>query len=478
MKKKVSSLVLTGVLLIGGFGSLSAEASPVSLQQRLDFKTDVVEHINVDRIYDHIAHLSQTPRVAGSEEEHQAAEYIAEQYESYGYEANLEPFQFSAYESPESLSLTVNGKEYEPSIFTYSPSGQINGEVVFAGLGKKEETEGLDLTGKIALIQRGELYFSDKVKNAAEAGAIGVIIFNNVDGGISGTLGSPSDDFVPAVSLTKQAGEEILQLLDQETVIADLSIIGGGVKEKTSYNVEAVKSVTNPTLDTGETVIVGSHYDSVEGAPGANDDASGTAATLELAKLFSTLPTDTELRFVTFGAEELGLIGSYEYVDNMTEEEIDQTVAMFQMDMIGSRDAGDLVMNTADGLPSVVTDLGSTASALLSNFENIVPFAQSGRSDHVPFSEVGIASANFIHSPLEPWYHSPDDTLDKISKAKLKEVSNIVGASVYQFARLDTSAFELKEQPNSSFAAKTFVPSPFSKKVTVKEHSHEDQHLK
>ena len=65
-----------------------------------------------------------------------------------------------------------------------------------------------------------------------------------------------------------------------------------------------------------------------------------------------------------------------------------------------------------------------------------------GRSDHVPFAQINLPAALFIHAPVEPWYHTPDDTLENISKEKLKEVSNIVGAAVYQVARPDTPALE------------------------------------
>ena len=63
-----------------------------------------------------------------------------------------------------------------------------------------------------------------------------------------------------------------------------------------------------------------------------------------------------------------------------------------------------------------------------------------GRSDHVPFVEIGLPAALFIHASVELWFHSPQDTLDKISLDKLKEVSNIVGATVYQIVRPDTPA--------------------------------------
>ncbi|MYL60679.1 M20/M25/M40 family metallo-hydrolase, partial [Virgibacillus halodenitrificans] len=211
-----------------------------------------------------------------------------------------------------------------------------------------------------------------------------------------------------------------------------------GGKNITSYNVEAVKEPMK-NHNTGQEIIVGAHHDSVPWGPGANDDASGTAALLELARVFSDTPTDTTIKFVAFGAEEYGLWGSRRYAEEMTNQEIDNTVAMFQMDMVGSADAGDLVMFTANGEKNIVTDLGAAAGSRVSE---LVPYSELGRSDHVPFHNLGIPAALFIHTPLEPWYHTEDDLLKYISKEKLKDVSNIVGAAIYQIARKDTPALE------------------------------------
>lgn len=209
-------------------------------------------------------------------------------------------------------------------------------------------------------------------------------------------------------------------------------------EEITSYNVEAVKE-PKKNHDTGQTIIVGSHHDSVPWGQGANDDASGTATLLELARVFANTPTDTTIKFVAFGAEEYGLWGSRKYAAAMTPEEVEHTVAQFQMDMVGSKDAGELVMFSADGQKNLVTDLGAAAGSRVSE---LVPYSELGRSDHVPFHNLGIPAALFIHTPLEPWYHTEDDTIEHISKKKLKDVANIVGAAVFQVARKDTPALE------------------------------------
>ena len=220
--------------------------------------------------------------------------------------------------------------------------------------------------------------------------------------------------------------------------MATLKVEGAKTNKAISHNVVATKEATQKS--TNQLVLVGAHHDSVEGAPGANDDASGTATVLELARVFANAPTDTDIRFVTFGAEENGLLGSWEFVERMTDEDYYRTVGMFQMDMVGSKDAGPLIMYTNDGEKNIVTDLGASAGARLAKTGEATPYGMEGRSDHVPFAEIGLPAALFIHAPVEPWYHSPQDTLDKISLDKLKEVSNIVGAAVYQVARPDTPA--------------------------------------
>ncbi|MFC4558483.1 M20/M25/M40 family metallo-hydrolase [Virgibacillus kekensis] len=209
-----------------------------------------------------------------------------------------------------------------------------------------------------------------------------------------------------------------------------------GDGQVTSYNVEATKEPMK-NHDTGQQIIIGSHHDSVPWGAGANDDASGTAALLELARVFANTPTDTTVKFVAFGAEEYGLWGSRRYAEAMAAEEAEKTVAMFQLDMVGSKDAGDLVMFTADGKKNTVTDLGAAAGSRVSE---LVPYSELGRSDHVPFHNLGIPAALFIHTPLEPWYHTEDDVLKYISKEKLKDVGDIVGAAVFEIARKDTPA--------------------------------------
>lgn len=440
MKKPIVKIALAASLTFSAFGTQAVLAKPAEKVQSQPYKVfdhKIVNKINVDNIYNNIDYLAKVPRVAGTEAEDNAVQFIKNEFKSYGYDVDIQEFTFTGYTPPSSLELTVEGfaEQLNSSSFTYSVNGDVTGELVLAGLGKKDELADVDLTGKIALIKRGEISFAEKVLNAAAAGAAGVIIYNNADGALNGTLGEASDKYVPALALTKAEGEALAAHVQNNTVTASLKAEGAITEERTSHNVIATKAPTNKKKANNDVIVVGAHHDSVELAPGANDDASGTAMTLELARVLKNVPTDTEIRFVTFGAEELGLLGSEHYVDSLSEAELNRIVANFNLDMVGSKDAGDLVMNTVDGQPNLVTELAQASSKRLNG--EPTPYAEGGRSDHVPFAEAGIPAALFIHEPVEPWYHTPEDTIDKISKEKLQDVAEIVGTAVYDRARFD-----------------------------------------
>jgi aminopeptidase YwaD len=439
-KKPYLSIALAAGLAVSTLGAQASYAQPAETPKQVQpfnvFDNKVLDKINVENMYNNIEYLSRTPRVAGTEAEHNAIQYVKEQFESYGYETELQEFTFYGYTAPHTVELEVDGYsgEIKPKSFTYGLDGSVSGELVYAGLGQAGDFEGKDVSGKIALIQRGAISFADKVLNAAANGAAGVIIFNNAAGDLNGTFGSPNDAYVPAVAITQEVGQALVtQLNNGETLTGSINIEGADAGMRTSYNVIATKAPTNKNKAKDGIVALGAHHDSVPGAPGANDDASGTAMTLELARVMKDLPTNMEMRFITFGAEELGLIGSRYYVSQLSEEEKDRFVGYFNMDMVGSRDAGDLVINTPDGNENIVSQTAQASSARLNG--EPTPIQPGGSSDHVSFFEGGIASGSFIHRPLEPWYHTPEDTIDKISKEKLQDVAEIIGTAVYDIVR-------------------------------------------
>ena len=101
---------------------------------------------------------------------------------------------------------------------------------------------------------------------------------------------------------------------------------------RTGHNVAAVKAASVPDADI---LVLSAHHDSVPTAYGANDNASGVAALLYTAEALRNVPTDTEVRFLSFTDEENGKNGSRTYTASLTEEERTRIVGAIQFDMLG-----------------------------------------------------------------------------------------------------------------------------------------------
>lgn len=220
-----------------------------------------------------------------------------------------------------------------------------------------------------------------------------------------------------------------------ESLGYDVSIQEFNGRNYTSQNVIAVKKPQGQ--DNAEIVYITAHYDSVPSGPGANDNASGTGGMLELARILKDQPTDKEIRFIAFGAEETGLVGSNYYVSQLPQEEIDRSTANFNMDMIGTNwePATQLYVNVVDGAPNKVWESAKAASDKLGLEDDKIFLFKRGSSDHVPFYNVGIPAANFIWrepgtAKLEPWYHTAEDTIDKVSPEKIQFVGDLLNTAI------------------------------------------------
>lgn len=250
-----------------------------------------------------------------------------------------------------------------------------------------------------------------------------------------------SEDIGPRVAGTefeKEAAEYIKNEL--ERLGYDVSVQEFGIRndQQTSQNVIAVKKpegVQNP-----EIIYVTAHYDSVPGSPGANDNASGTATMLEIARIMKDFPTNKEIRFIAFGSEEIGLVGARSYASQLTQDEIDRSLGAFNLDMVGTawEPATQLYVNVVDGQPNLVWQYAKVAADKLNNDRLFL--YQRGASDHVAFYEVGIDAANFIWrepgtANLEPYYHTPEDKIEHISPEKIQMVGELIYTAVTDLAR-------------------------------------------
>jgi aminopeptidase YwaD len=287
-----------------------------------------------------------------------------------------------------------------------------------------------------------------QVSNAEAEGAIGVILFNPIlypgeYGGVWPVNITAAD--IPVLGATWNQGARLEEMVEQGDVT--LKIQTEHHENLESVNVIGIKPAKNGDL-AADAILVTAHLDSVIGAPGANDNASGVGLALELARILRDYNTDKELRFVLFGCEEPGLVGSRYYASQLHPAELDRIVGVFNSDMVATTDpeSDQLYAMTVDGLSNLVTDVAEAAGSRLGN-SSLLP-AELGRSDHVPFHNRGIPAAMFargrgVRLDAEDVYHTFQDTIaENISMERMRNTLDIVGAAVFDLIRKEVPALD------------------------------------
>ena len=357
--------------------------------------------------------------------------------------------------------------------FSFSSSGTISAPVVFVGYGitaneyHYDDYAGIDVKDKIVLLVRHEPQENDansvfhgkeltqhstfaiKAVNAKMHGARGVILINDAYPHHTpaedrlepfGQATGPTDSGVlfvqvkeaTAAAWLKSEGRDLHEVLDNiDKELKPQSFTLSHVTANMTLNIQHdMKTVHNVAAyipgRTKEYVIVGAHYDhlglgdehslapSQIGTihPGADDNASGTAGVIELARYFSQQPQQQRgILFITFAGEELGLLGSNYYTGHPLLP-LDDAVTMLNMDMIGRIRGGKVYVNG--------TGTGSTLDKLVQSIMPPAGFKLDlseatgyGGSDHMSFT-VKQVPVLFFFSGLHGDYHKPSDTWDKI----------------------------------------------------------------
>ena len=392
-------------------------------------------------------------------------------------------------EIAEGNQLLVNDTEYEVEKdflpYAFSANTTVAADVVFAGFGievnrdslKWNDFEGADVNGKWMLVLQGDpdldnpnspyLEFSSeraKALKASDKGAAGIIF-------VAGTRFSEADELsslffdknssrfsIPVLQVTRKVANEILKAKDQTVekleakileqnvglnmeVLATVSAtVNVGLKETTTRNVVAMLPGNDETLK-DEYVVIGAHFDHLGmGGPGsgsraidtvavhngADDNASGVSAVIQLAeKLAGDNSNKRSVIFVAFGAEEMGLLGSKEFTMK-SPVETDKMVAMFNFDMIG-RLKEDNSLNiggtkTAEETEDLLNELNPDFTLAFTG-EGIGP------SDHASFYLQDIPVI-YISTGAHPDYHTPQDDAELINFEGAQKVMDYSAALV------------------------------------------------
>lgn len=445
--------------------------------------------VAVEAIVDHLEVFQDLAdehgnRAAGTPGYEAAAGYLETELAAAGYQTERQYFTF-IYEEVIADDLTENSpdqREWANIPMGFSPNTPDGG--VTAAVAAPTDPSGCvassypvgAVTGKIALVSRGGCSFAQKSVVAGQAGAVALIVYNNVPGPLNGTLGSWSAAHIPSTGITQADGQALVAKLPNGlNLTLDLRNLQ---EERETFNIIA-------ETDTGRSdnvVMMGAHFDSVQEGPGINDNGSGSAALLEVAiQMAEVNKVNNRVRFAWWGAEELGLLGSRYYVNDLVAndpEELQNIATYLNFDMvaspnyvIGVYDADESTYPAPTGVP---IPEGSVASedVFTDYFDSIgqpwVDTAFSGRSDYQAFILNGVPASGLFTGAdgvktaeqvelfggtagitYDPNYHSPADDIDNVSVEALDIMSDAMAHAAITLAQ-DTSSINGKRSAGKS----------------------------
>ena len=341
-----------------------------------------------------------SPRASGTDQERAAADFLAKLFEDLGYSTTLQEFSFEVAGASAALSAGEDEANEVPALRMYlSALGESTGNLVHVDLALAEDMPDEGLAGKIALVRRGDIRFEEKIRRVAEAGAVGAIVYNNEPGLFGGRLETQSR--IPVVTTSQETGEDILALVEDGDVQATIAVTNELLR---SQNV-----IADMRGSDGRVVVVGGHYDTVPGVPGANDNGSGIASIVTAAEEIAGSNYPFTVRIIAFGAEELGLYGSAHYVQSLSEAERTSIVAMLNYDALAGSDV--LGVTGDSELQTTAVELAGQAGIDLRR--RLLP--RNWGSDHMSFIDAGIPAVFFMDNEFSR-IHTPQDKLEFINK--------------------------------------------------------------
>ena len=407
-----------------------------------------------------IANRNGGTRAAGTPGYTASVAYIARRLRAVGYRPKLKTFSFQYFREtrPTVFERVAPGHErYQWSrdflTMRYSGGGDVTSKVVPVSGGCAGSDFAGFPVGAIALMTRGGCAFSQKAGAAQGAGAAAALIANDGLPGrtapISATLFGPGVR-IPVLVISSGVGSELSRLAQVGVVRVHLDL---SVAKSTARAANVIADL--PGRQSG-VILLGAHLDSVANGPGINDNGSGSAAVLEIARQARRLHVRPKhgLRFAFWGAEELGLIGSTSYVQGLSARERSRILGVINLDMVGSRNFDRIVYDGDEG-PSGSRRIENAFRSYFGGRR--LPVEQEslgGGSDHAAFAAAGIpvgglfTGADSIKSaagarrfggsanlPFDACYHKACDSLANVDFRLLGQMADAAAVVAVRLAQ-------------------------------------------
>jgi hypothetical protein len=408
------------------------------------------EAVAAERLQEYNAAIAKWERLSGSTEEKAAFDYIAEQCASFGMEVRR--YAVDALVSlPGSASLTVTIPEAQTfECLTHSASratgpGGLTATLVYAGAGLAEDYARVDARGKIALVEG--LAMAPKAADADAAGVLGIICINPEglhEMNFSPVWGTPTPATAPklpqlaAISVRKEVGDALKALLAADPVTVRLV-----TEVNTGWRPIPVLTADLPGTDEERFVLLSGHVDSWY--YGAMDNASANATMLEIGRIFAAhrgeLRRGLRLAFWS-GHSHSRYAGSAWYADNFWAELRARCVCHVNAESTGGMGADDLT-----GSGNMAETYGFIAGTIRELAGQELRYRRMGRNSDQSFTGIGVPTvlSGLSAQPgggLGAWWHTPDDTLDKIDPARHVRDTQIYLAACWRLCTLPVLPFD------------------------------------
>jgi carboxypeptidase Q len=442
--------------------NLSNESS-ITLFKRLDkeIQANSLAYATLKQATSSIGH-----RLTGSENGAKAEMYVYNKLIEYGFEDVVyQEFEVDAW-SRGSVQLTVNidGEVSTLPVVSLGMSPEhvlVAADIVFMGNGLAEDYDSVEVAGKVVLAYisllpgteegKHNLHRSEKTALAIEHGAIGVILFNQVKGGVllTGTASVNEKILeVPAMCIGLEDGMMLKEKMESgKNVKAAINMtnISGSIKARNI--IATLKGSELPN----EEIVLGGHLDSWDLATGAIDNGIGSFSVLDIARSFKAnkLQPKRTVKFVLFMGEEQGLLGSRHLVSQAIKDgTISDIKAMLNLDMTGNPVGVNVSGMGIDSL--FFKQIGADIQQLDSTYKNKFTSRAGLHSDHQPFMLEGVPIVS-LHSNMErviyDCYHADCDNFGLVKKVDITNnvrfgamiLYSVANATELPFARMNSA---------------------------------------
>lgn len=472
--KAISALfavVAVGGALAGCSHRSTSGQQPAVDAAAADFADALHKKVTTDAMMRHLSRLQDIAnanggtRAVGTPGFDATVDYVATTLRNSGFDVQTPEFSARVFHGDKPV-VTVGGRPVESHALDFSvgtPPDGVSGPLLVGPAGDHpgcapSDYGDLPVRGAVVLLDRGSCPFAQKEDAAANRGAVAMIIADNVDEQqMGGTLGVNTEVKIPVVSVTRSAGLQLRNQPGPTTIKLKASV--------QSFQARNVIAQTK-TGSSHDVVMAGAHLDSVPEGPGINDDGSGVAAVLETAvQLGSSPQVHNAVRFGFWGAEELGLIGSRDYVESLDLDGLKDLALYLNFDMLASPNPGYFTYDGDQSLPPDTRGQPVVPEGSAGLERTLVDYLKSagktardtsfdGRSDYDGFTLAGVPAGGLFSGaegkmssveakmwsgnadqPFDPNYHQKTDTLDHINSAALTVNGGGVAYSVGLYAQ-------------------------------------------